>query len=284
MAHLSVSQFHSILRCGEQMRLERSGFPVLPAVYLAGGTAYHSATEEIDRALFGGSVLNEAWASHAWKTNWTSELAKCREQDDREELWRKGGRASAALPNREDVAFWKAKGEEMVLAYLKYRLASDWSVWELPDGSPAIEIGLEMQLGDATIRGFIDRVMVTPTGELIVRDLKTGRKPESNLQLGTYALMVEHEFGVRPRWGDYFMAREGKPTQAIDLEPYTEEYLTTEYNKVHLMRKHGLYLANEGRHCFTCAVKEACRLKGEPEVIAQWSDKVPSYEEEEKSA
>jgi hypothetical protein len=48
------------------------------------------------------------------------------------------------------------------------------------------------------------------------------------------------------------------------------------------MRKQGLYLVNEGQHCISCGVKEGCRLRGKPETIAEYKDKLPPYEEEKQ--
>lgn len=278
MSHLSVSQLKSILRCGEAFRLEKVGFPQTPAVYLAGGSAFHSASERLDIALFEGIDVGPANARVMWVDAWDHYYRKALEQEPDVLLWRKGGRASKALPNREDVAFWQEKGEEMLLTYLAYRKASDWQLWELPDGSPAVEVPTEATLGDARVIGFIDRVMVTANGELVVRDLKTGKAPPDSIQLGTYAEMLYQTFGVRPAWGDYYLSRDARPTTPVDLAPYSHEYLLAEYNKIDLMRKQGLYLVNEGQHCIACGVKAGCRLKGNPETIQEYKDKVPEYE------
>ena len=277
-SHLSVSQLKSILRCGEAFRLSKVGFKELPAVYLAGGSAFHSASERLDIALFEGLHVDEDVASNYWFDAWDYQYNKALAVEPDTSLWRKGGRASKALPNREDVDFWNDKGREMVVAYFNYRKASDWNVWELPDGSPAIEVPVQAILGDAKVVGFIDRIMVTPDGEIPVRDLKTGKAPPDAIQLGTYAEMVDQTFGVRPAWGDYYLSRDARPTTPVDLAPYSHEYLLAEYNKIDLMRKQGLYLVNEGQHCIACGVRAGCRLKGQPNVIQEWKDKLPEYE------
>ena len=282
MSHLSVSQLKSILRCGEAFRLERVGFPQVPAVYLAGGSAFHSASERLDIALFEGLHVDEDVASNFWFDAWDYQYNKALAQEPDTDLWRKGGRASKALPNREDVDFWRSRGRMMLLDYYDYRKASNWGIWELPDGSPAIEVPVQAILGDAKVVGFIDRIVVTPNGEPIVRDIKTGKPPPDAIQLGTYTEMVDQTFGVRPEWGDYYLSRDGRSTAPVDLTPYSHEYLVAEYNKIDLMRKQGLYLVNEGQHCIACGVKAGCRLKGHPETIAEYKDKLPPYEEEKQ--
>ena len=240
--------------------------------------AYHEATEAVDLALFTSGECTEAQATKFWYDCWDVQVSKGMHKEPDVTKWRKGGRASKAMPNREDTDVWVVKGLEMVLGYLAYRKASDWLMWTLPDDSPAIEVLVRMDLDGVEVMGFIDRIHITPTGELVVRDLKTGRKPDSHLQLGTYAAMLESTFDVRPRWGDYFLGRDCRPTGPVNLDPYTREYLTTEYGKIHQMRKLGLYLVNEGSHCISCGVRDACRLKGQPEVIVDWKDKLPEYE------
>jgi putative RecB family exonuclease len=276
-SHLSVSQLKSILRCGESFRLEKLNFPQLPAVYLAGGSAFHSASERLDITLFEGLPVDEDKASNYWFDAWDYQYNKALAVESDADKWRKGGRASKALPNREDVTFWYEKGREMLLAYFSYRQASDWEVWELPDGSPAIEVPTVAILDGVEVMGFQDRVMVTGDGELVVRDIKTGKQPPDAIQLGTYAEMLWQTFGVRAAWGDYYMSREARPSTPIDLTPYSHEYLLAEYGKIDKMRKQGLYLVNEGQHCIACGVKAGCRLKGTPSVIAEYRDKVPEY-------
>ena len=278
MSHLSVSQLKSILRCGEAFRLEKVGFPQVPAVYLAGGSAFHSASERLDIALFEGLPVDEDKASNFWFDAWDYQYTKALAQEPDTDLWRKGGRASKALPNREDVEFWRDKGREMVLAYLAYRKVSDFQVWELPDETPGIEVPVRATLGDAEVIGYIDRILVSPAGELVVRDLKTGKAPPDAIQLGTYAEMVDQSFGIRPRWGDYYLSRDARPTTPVDLTPYSHEYLLAEYNKIDLMRKQGLYLVNEGQHCISCGVKAGCRLKGKSETIEEYKNLLPPYE------
>lgn len=51
--HVSYSQFNEFVGCGERFRLTRIiGISEQPAYWFAGGTAVHTATEAIDRALF----------------------------------------------------------------------------------------------------------------------------------------------------------------------------------------------------------------------------------------
>jgi putative RecB family exonuclease len=67
-----------------------------------------------------------------------------------------------------------------------------------------IEVTLEARLGDLRLRGIIDRLDLTPDGELVVIDYKTGRAPspafEQAKMIGVhlYALLCEEVLGQRP--------------------------------------------------------------------------------------
>lgn len=51
--HVSYSQYNEYVGCSEKYRLTRIvGIKEDPAIWFAGGTALHSATEAVDRALF----------------------------------------------------------------------------------------------------------------------------------------------------------------------------------------------------------------------------------------
>ncbi len=67
-----------------------------------------------------------------------------------------------------------------------------------------IELLLEARVGDLRLRGIIDRLDLTPEGELVVVDYKTGRAPspafEQSKLVGVhiYALLCEEVFGRPP--------------------------------------------------------------------------------------
>jgi putative RecB family exonuclease len=77
---------------------------------------------------------------------------------------------------------------------------------ENPDSVDAVgvELLLEAELGGVMLRGIIDRLDVTPGGELVVVDYKTGRAPSELQERGRlggvhfYALLCEEILGVRP--------------------------------------------------------------------------------------
>jgi putative RecB family exonuclease len=156
--------------------------PEPPSPHMVKGTLVHSALEglfwEHERGgrspEAGQASLQKAWA---------------RLQDDPEflELELSATDADAFL---DDAAV-------LVANYFKL---------EDPDGIDAVgvELLLEADLGGPQLRGIIDRLDVTPEGEFIVIDYKTGRVPsemQEHNRLGGvqfYALLCEQVLGRRP--------------------------------------------------------------------------------------
>lgn len=195
-SYLSHSSVNSYLDCSERYRLERIvKVPQENSWWLIGGTAFHTASEYVDRDNMDPVT--------AWTKAWAEELAKV---DDTSKL-RAGGRATKEYPDKENGAWWTRKGEEMTVNYHKWitaRKAEGWAFFE----PHAIEVSIDFMLADVNVKGYIDRILVNPDGELVVIDLKTGsHTPASSAQLGLYALGVEHHFGVKPTIGAYYMAR-----------------------------------------------------------------------------
>ena len=77
---------------------------------------------------------------------------------------------------------------------------------EDPDAVDAVgvELTLEADVGGLRLRGIIDRLDLTPEGELVVVDYKTGRVPSQNQEqqrlagVQFYALLCEQVLGRRP--------------------------------------------------------------------------------------
>lgn len=176
--------------------------------------------------------------------------------------WRSAGRKSKEWPDKENDEFWKAMGPGMAQSYIDWRNESEWRIWEPQEGMPAIELGMRVPIGGVTVKAVVDRVFITPSGELVIVDLKTGsRTPDSDLQLGFYACAIEVAFGVRPKWGGYYKNRDGKLLPLIDLDHYSLELLAYWLRDYARAREQGIYLPNLGGHCNTCGVAFACAAK-----------------------
>ncbi len=130
----------------------------------------------------------------------------------------RGGRSAAAARKALDAA-WEALENGPEAEGLEFssdeREAFVRDAWVLVEGylkledpdtvdAAGVELLLEAEVGGVMLRGIIDRLDVTPGGDLVVVDYKTGRVPseiQERHRLGGvhfYALLCEKVLGVRP--------------------------------------------------------------------------------------
>lgn len=211
------------------------------------------------------SLITDVNLDLVWKDTWERvKTAHSGSTGQEEALWKAAGRATKDNPDRENGDWWFKNGREMLDAWVKFRTGElGWQIWETPQGQPAIEISMSPMVGDIPIQMGIDRVMVTPAGELIILDLKTGqRTPSSDLQLAFYAYGMSKTFGLRPQYGTYWMARQGITSPLIDLDFYTDEMIEDIIVQFDKARKAELFLPNYN-HCKMCNFTHACKYNKE---------------------
>lgn len=184
------------------------------------------------------------------------------------EDWRSAGRKTKAYPDGEDGDWWQKNGLTFVNAYAEWRESTPWEIWETPAGEPAIELDMRCTFGDVPIRAIVDRVFVTPEGELVVLDLKTGtRMPkDQGLQLGFYSSAIEVVFGVRPSYGCYWNARTGGITDPKNVDHFTPDFLGTILGEFVRARDSGLFIPHPSMSCDSCGVRRACAAVNGPEA------------------
>jgi len=252
-AYVSHSAMTTWLNCGWNFYLTRvQSVPESPSYWLVGGKSLHTATELYDALPSLDSPFDPTAV-------FTAEWNKNYKEVDNGMPFRAGGRATKAYPNKEDAQWWLDHGPKMVDFWMQFRQDSGYTLYTTPDGRPAIETELLMDMGDVQMRGFLDRLMVSPDGELTVIDIKTSsQEPKTNTQLGTYATLVEKAFGVRPTKGAYWMARTGELTTPIDLSHYTESRLTSQIKSFKLAVENNIFIPNPGFLCGTCSVNQSC--------------------------
>jgi len=177
--------------------------------------------------------------------------------------WRTGGRATKEYPNKEDGNWWDENGEKMFYDFINAWQESQLEIWVSPEGVPGIEIGFNQYFGDVLIKAFADLIAVLPTGELIVVDFKTGKStPDSAMQLGVYACLMEMQFGTRPTRGYFYSARSAKFEEAEGLNRWTIPVLTELFAQFARGLEAEVYLPNIGMSCSTCGVKDYCYAVG----------------------
>lgn len=176
------------------------------------------------------------------------------------------GRAPAPY-GRRNLEWWADNGHALVGNWLAWRRETRWDIWETPAGQRAIELELNVVLpGDIPVKMFIDRMFVTPVGELVVVDLKTGsRMPEMPEQLGLYATGVEMTWGSlhRPAWGYWWDANKGTHSKPFDLSMYTPRYFSEMYTEAAAGINAGCFLPKPANNCANwCSVARFCAAVG----------------------
>lgn len=180
---LSPSKVSKFTECALAFRFSAiDHLPEPPSPHALKGTLVHAALErlfwELPRGRRSASAAREALRS-AW-----ADL----EQDPE---------AERLELSDEQRANFVADAWELLEGYLRL---------EDPDSVDAVgvELLLETELRGVKLRGIIDRLDVTPEGELVVVDYKTGRAPseiQERQRLGGvhfYALLCEEVLGTRP--------------------------------------------------------------------------------------
>lgn len=273
--HLSYSQLNGFLHCGEQYRLEKvHHVPYRPSWATVGGKAVHAATEAWDLMQFGQGVtldpfedyLEQAVIEEAERTGYA--------RAD----FRASGRATKEWPNKEGEDWWRANGPVMVDRWVAWRQNNRWEILEY-EGTPAIEIEVNVLYAGTMVKAYIDRIMVLPTGELAVVDLKTGsRMPEGSMQLGLYAeSFLRVSQWTRPQYGFFWNGRTGSTSEVFDLGVWSPEFYDYAFGGVaERKKKKDLYLPKITNMCVSCGVRDYCRYVGGEragEVPAAWEDK-----------
>ena len=177
--------------------------------------------------------------------------------------WRKGGRATKDNPDKENKVWWDENGKKMFFDFINAWQESHFEVWVSPQNVPGVEIEFNNNFGDVPIKAFADAIVVTPAGELAVVDFKTGAyMPDSSLQLGVYASLMEMQFGIRPSKGYYYSARKAQFIEAVGLDRWTIPLLTELFAQFARGLEQQIFLPNIGMSCGTCGVKEYCYAVG----------------------
>ncbi|MDG9711125.1 RecB family exonuclease [Streptomyces sp. DH10] len=256
--HRSVSQYQTFVRCGEAYRLEKvAKAPQTPAAWFHQGTAFHEAVElwEKSNRRHGPDQMAE-W----FETAWQREHAKALEVEPDTSKWLTGGKIKPAV----DIERRHEKGLAQVDAYFWYAQEAEWKIWEPAEGIKAIELPFELDLDGVRVIGYIDQVVEYPDGHLRVRDLKTGTKlPDTAFQLAMYDHALDDMFGVKPGFGDFYMAKNNAPTDPWNLQDYTREKITRWLKNMDQAVKLGLFLPNPGDACRTCNVRRFCDFNGQ---------------------
>lgn len=244
--YLSFSSLETWLSCGEKYRLTKViGVARGSAWYLLGGSAVHEATELLDK----GEKDN---VQDAWNAAWQTQLDALSIPESEVKA---GGRKTKDMPYGEDRTWWELNGPGMVSRWQSFADRLRLDGWEML----AVEAPFEIEIGDAAIRGYVDRVLVDPNGVTRIVDLKTGKQPpKSNLQLGVYRLGIQQALGIDAEYGHYYMAREGTFTPTAPLTVYTEDLIGTWFAKAKQAIEAEVFIPHVQMFCSSCEVSKYC--------------------------
>jgi len=274
LKHLSHSSRESLERCAKAWFLKyMTEAPRRPALWSAGGSAVHEATEQYDRmALMGQeSAFNVGFA---WERLFSALLDKARKAEPNENVWAR----SPSEPNE----VWNVNGPAFVRAYLDWRKRSPYEIWTTPDNLPAIELDVSGMLPGCPveIKGYVDRIFRDPVlDKLIIVDLKTGKRPPKGPeQFAAYAALVKVKYGVQCDIGVPFMNRKGTLGKPYELAEYTPEAVGAAFGEVWDTIQAGEFPANGfPSACFVCDVGASCAANNGP-LAAQFDPSHPANE------
>lgn len=180
---LSPSKVSKFTECALAFRFSAiDRLPEPPSPHALKGTLVHAALERFFWELPCGERSAEA-AVHYLEAVWESLAAH--------------PEAQALALSGEETEELLSDARALVGGYLRL---------EDPDtvSAAGVEVLLEAEVGGVMLRGIIDRLDVTPRGDLVVVDYKTGRVPseiqERSRMAGMhfYALLCEEVLGIRP--------------------------------------------------------------------------------------
>lgn len=225
-----------------------------PAAWLSQGTAVHSAAEAWEKS---GRTMSLDDAQAVFRQVYADETNAMAAETSNWNFWFASGR----YRGEEDVRRRFGLGLEQVERYIRYytERAPREVIWITPDGTPAIELGFEMDLGTVRVRGYLDQAVVDPKAGLIVRDIKSGNSPGDAFQLAVYAEAIRQVYGQEIRKGDYWMGKSGRPTLFYDLTEWPTSRLTEEFEEVdELIRAEKFDPDPEEKKCAFCSVRTSC--------------------------
>lgn len=261
--HLSYSGLSTYKECGEKFRLSRLvQVPEMPGWALIGGSAAHTATENLDRMAMGVDAPGPSTFMDAFDEEISKRVAAT---GIPEEEFKVSGKKSVAWPNKEDKAWWVHHGQSFVDNYMNWQNRYPGTIWITPAGTPAIEIKVEVELGGALVVGYIDRIfeeinLRSGRKTLRVVDLKFGRTtPTDPLQLATYSWGLPNGW-PRPATGSYMMGRDGILVGDYDLTD-SLGMLQYEFGGAWKAIASGYFPARQSFMCGYCSVKDFCWAK-----------------------
>lgn len=254
--HLSVSQLKSYGRCPYSYKLARIDHVwQRPAAWLPQGSAVHEAAEAWERS---GRTMTTSETQDVFRDSYQRHVNRYCAQTPRLDFWFPSGR----FDGQRDIERRYGIGLEQVDKYIDwYTSHPNEVIWIAEDGTPGIELGFNIDLDGVAIKGFIDAVIRDEdTGEIIVRDNKTGNQPGDDFQLGVYSVALAEQYDIAaPQHGDYWMGRTGAPTTPYTIGEWTRDKVAEAFHELDGNIRAGKFEPTpDERTCSLCDVAASC--------------------------
>lgn len=276
MRHTSHSSKDLWGRCQKSWFLRyMAQAPKRPAMWSAGGSAVHEATEIHDLMAVVGDAESFK-LDVTWQLAYEKFLTEAREAEPNENVWRRS--------KTEGVEEWGRLGPQFVQSWIDWRERSSYEVWTTPDGEPAIELEVSGMLPGCPveIKAFVDRVFYEPNLKRYdVIDIKTGKSKPGPEQFITYAALLKQKYGLETAAGVPFMTRKdtvGTPYDLADVDPAEVGAVFGEaWAEIEKAKKSGVFKPDETeRACYLCDVSAACYWKNGP-LAAEYDPLHPEH-------
>lgn len=238
--------------------------PEKPSPAAVRGTVVHSVLERLFDLPRGQRTLEQA--SLMIEPQWQQVLA------DEPEV----AALFAEDADGEELAKWLAEAHQLLG---KYFTLEDPNLLEPAERELYVETQLESGL---TLRGYVDRLDVAPTGEIRVVDYKTGKSPseffeaKALFQMKFYALVLWRLRGVVPRQLRLmYLADRQSLTYTPDEAELArfERTLDAVWQAILRAGKTGDFRPNKSRLCDWCSHQAHCpEFGGTPPVYPGWPE------------
>jgi putative RecB family exonuclease len=248
----SVSNLKLYRECGLQWKFRKfDKIESQPAAWLPQGTAVHAAWEAWEKS---GRTLTTEKILEVYYAVFDAEMDKLKEKQPDLKQWLVVGRTKI----ENDIANRRERGAEQAIRFIERIKDEPWKPWELPDGSPAVEVPFDVDFGFGPIRGYVDLIKEFNDGTLLITDIKTGNREKTALQLAVYAHAVNEIFGLAITQGSWYYAKDDVWSDRIDLSELTVEYLRQQFESQEKGIQNRVFLANPGSHCALCPAQRKC--------------------------
>ncbi|GGW89369.1 RecB family exonuclease [Streptomyces noursei] len=249
----SVSQAEQYEKCAWRYYLQRVECVVpRPAAWSHHGTAFHGAAEDFEGS---GRSMEVDEVVQRFSDLYSNLVNQSLAQEPDTDRW-----LAAGLTGGEDIERRYVLGQEQTARYVEWSKERKPDIWTTPVNKPALELYFAVEVGGVRVRGYIDQLIVESDDSLRVRDLKTG-VTKSKFQLETYKVAVEKVYDVPVNRGDWYLAKNGGLSRAVELGEVSEDEVGRRFASMDAGVKAGDFPASPGFACRFCDVSHTCSFR-----------------------